>query len=339
MARIAFFFVLAWLGHGAVASAQHWHHGRHYPGGWSGFYSAPAYSYGTGGGAAPQIAVSRGRHPTTYRVHPTIYLNAPPIWSPSVVMPVSPVVSPVPWQPIRPSISIVPVASPTPIKLPDDLKSSVKPSSPASRLKSLEHQARGDEKLRKFQWAQAYMAYRSAIDSAGDRGEARFRQGFTYTAMQHYASAVREFQRGLALDAELPEKGIRLEMLFGPGSLAARASLLNKVADWVGEETSESDRWFLLGLLLHYEEDPRSREALAVARDLADGPAPHIQLLLDSPMPKGASRAAELVALPPIPDAAKPGAINPGNLETEPLHLPLLLDQPVPLPPQIQRKS
>ena len=130
------------------------------------------------------------------------------------------------------SAKAIPEVPEDPVKLP------AKVSTAAGRLKSLEQQSHGDEKLRKQQWAQAYMSYRSAADAAGDRGSAHFRLAFTFTAMKHYSSAVREFRRGLFLDPTLPLTGVKIETLFGPESQIVRTSILHKVADWVRTNTS-----------------------------------------------------------------------------------------------------
>jgi hypothetical protein len=271
-----------------------------------------------------------------------IFVSPGPVWFP--------VVTPVPQADLTPTVSVFPVVHMPQIDfINDPVKQPVKPSSPAARLKSLDHQSRGDEKLRKHLWAQAYMNYRSAIDAAGDRGEARFRQGFTYTAMQHFTSAVREFKRGLALDSELPKTGITLAMLFGPGSEIVRTSILHKVADWVREDPRDPDRLFLLGLMLHYEEDARCRDVLKAAQRTAGGIDGHIAPLLavwndNPPIAVGGNPGKppllpELPALPggdgvpaePVDGVpAEPG----GGFPAEPIvKLPVLKQEPEPLRP------
>jgi hypothetical protein len=241
-------------------------------------------------------------------------------------------------------ISVTPVVQPTlPDPAEDASKRPVKPSTPAARLRSLEHQANGDEQLRKQLWAQAYMRYRSAIEAAGDRGEAQFRQGFTHTVMQHYAPAIREFKRGLYLDRDLPLNGIQLAMLFGPGSEALRTSVLHKVADWVKEDPKDADRLFLLGLLLHYEDDPRSRDVLKVAQRVSTDSTDHIVALLaaQEQQPSPAGKPGLLLELPPLPDAGfqqapAPQLPNPPlpqlNPVAEPVPggLPVLSNRPTP---------
>lgn len=329
------------MGIAPAADAQHHHGGRH--GSHFGSGSSPRYFVHSGGGynnsdsyAPTYVSPVVGGDSYTYhpRDHHHVRTNAPIFYSTGPVLLTSPVImNP---QPIFPIVSVTPVGSPTPIAPTDDpAKLPAKPSTPAGKLKSLEHQVRGDEKLRKRLWAQAYMSYRSAIDAAGDRGEARFRQGFTYTAMRHYSSAVREFQRGLFLEPTLPVSGISLAMLFGPDSEILRTSIFQKVGDWVKEDPRDPDRWFLLGLMLHFEDDPRSRDVLKTAQALSDGPQDHIVALVNAQRAKsedslGATgKLAALFELPVPPFAAGPNVVAGAKPDADP-ELPPLLDQPIP---------
>ena len=335
MVRFVLFLVclIAWNG-ASTAEAQHHHSGHHRGDPMSGNRgsatesTSPIYvSPVTLVGPYPLVAVSgfgahhHHHHYFHYETRMPFFVGSGPVWFPAA--------APLPQPSVVPTVSVFPIVHRTPNDHFDDsTKRPVNPSSPAARLKSLEHQSRGDEKLRKHLWAQAYMNYRSAIDAAGDRGEARLRQGFTYTAMLHYASAVREFKRGLLLDPELPMTGIRLAMLFGPGSEIVRTSILHKVAEWVREDPRDSDRLFLLGLLLHYEDDPRCRDVLKAAQRLADGMDDHIVALLavwnvKPPVVGGGDGAkpALLFELPALPDG--------GMLPSAPhLVLPVLKQQP-----------
>jgi hypothetical protein len=347
----------------AVAQAQHHHHhgGHSYGtsqgqptygswngGGWGGnpYPSSPILSGGKS--PYPQVAISgyRGHrhHDHDHGVYQTPVYQTPVFQTPVYVS-----TGPAYWAPlapvvVAPVISVMPVVQPTlPDPAEDTSKRPVKPSTPAARLRSLEHQANGDEQLRKQLWAQAYMRYRSAIEAAGDRGEAQFRQGFTHTVMQHYAPAIREFKRGLFLDKDLPLNGIRLAMLFGPGSEALRTSVLHKVADWVKEDPKDADRLFLLGLLLHYEDDPRSRDVLKAAQRVSTDSTDHIVALLaaQEQQPPPAGKPGLLLELPPLPDAGlqqapAPQLLNPPlpplNPVAEPVPggLPVLSNRPTP---------
>ena len=308
----------------------HSHSGQSHSGQTVGPYTyAPMYvTPVAGGGAYPLVAISGyGGH---HHHGGPIFVTTGPVFFPTLPN-------------VGPSISVIPIVHhPKPSVVDDPAKQPAKPSTTAGRLRSLQHQASGDEQLRKHLWAQAYMRYRSAIYSAGDRGEARFRQAFTFTAMQHYSSAVREFKRGLFLDPELPVAGIKLATLFGPGSEVARTSILHKVAEWVREDPRDADRLFLLGLMLHYEEDPRSREVLKAAQRMARGRDDHIVALLaaspvEQPAPEGLGKPPLLPNLPPLPGVGIPAVAEIGGpgapIDLQPVPppgLPPLSDQATP---------
>ncbi len=223
----------------------------------------------------------------------------------------------------------------------------VAPSSTAARLKSLEKQAFGDEPFRRQQWARAYVEYRAAVDAAPDRAEAHYRLGFLFVAMQHHASAVREFKRALFLDPTLPLTGDKMAVLFGPDSQIVRASIIHKVADWLREDIRDPDRLFLFGLLLHYEDDARGREVLEAAQRMADNSgrfADHILAFLSQPVeqPAGAGPQPEpgLIDLPKLlPKPVAPGGVGPvpannDGLPPAPLPQPPVPDDaPLALPP------
>lgn len=321
---------------GVPLPAMAQHHGGH---AFGRYFFSPGYggfssSYGVTGvspvvGGSPFFgSFSGGGHHGHHGHHPRT--SSPAIVGPGSVWITGPVIAPLP---VMPTVSVVPIPAPQVVPLFDDpLKNLPKVSTTGAKLKSLEHQGRGDEKLRKRQWAQAYMHYRSAIDVAGDRAEARFRQAFTYTAMQHFESAVREFKRGLILDPSQGVKGIGVAELFGPDSESLRTSMINKVIDWVREDSRDADRWFLLGLMLHFEDDPRSRDMLKTAKVLAGGDdANHIALLLNAEHEKP-SIPAKPPFLPELP--ASPVIIEgaPAPAPLAPVDgLPPLSDRPMPI--------
>ena len=122
-------------------------------------------------------------------------------------------------------------------------------------------------------------------------------------------------------------------MLFGPDSEIVRTSILQKVAEWVRDDDRDPDRWYLLGLMLHYEGDARARLALNTARQLQAGDNGHITALLavqnELPLTPAAEggKPALLPELPPLPIANFAAHIqNPA-----PNRVPALSNQPTPL--------
>lgn len=254
---------------------------------------------------------------------------------------------PDPWNASRSKRSIAPVAAQVNARPPRRL---VRPtaaqfvaaqpdiqSSAEARNRSLEQQSYGDEKLRQQKWSQACLNYRQSVDAAEDRAQSHLRLGFTYTAMRHFTLAVREFKRGLALDPALPQSGDRLATIFGPESAVARKSIQHQIAAWVRDDIHDPDRLFLLGLWLHYDDDPRGREVLEAALSRA-GKGDHIVAFLipssEPPRDVGQERLAiapDLPTLHAVPVPLRDEALSPpqpdssppsGNLPPAPLPSP-----------------
>ena len=195
------------------------------------------------------------------------------------------------------SIGIPDTPAPAPF---DPSKVPVVPSSTAARLKSLEHQTRGDQRLREQRWADAWAAYRSSVDAAPDRAEAHLRLGLCLVAMLRYEPAIREFKRALFLDPTIPKSGKISSTLFGPDSQLVRSSILSKLSDWVREDYRDPDRLFVLGVVLHFEGDPRGQEVFEAAlRMKRKGDVSHISSFLGSPA--GAVKGPVGVPIPAMP--------------------------------------
>jgi Tetratricopeptide repeat len=223
----------------------------------------------------------------------------------------TPIVLPQRMQIISVGVPEEPAVSFDPSKVP------VVPSSAAARLKSLEHQARGDQRLRQQKWADAWAAYRSSVDAAPDRAEAHLRLGMCLLTMLRYEPAIRELKRALSLDPTIPKLGKMSSTLFGPDSQIVRSSILSKLADWVQEDYRDPDRLFLLGVVLHFEGDPRGQEVFEAARRMRrKGDASHIVSFLDSPA--GVAKGPQPAPIPempklnpnPIPMSLVPPVVN-----------------------------
>lgn len=171
-------------------------------------------------------------------------------------------------------------------------------SSDVSLKRSREIELFGDDKLQTQQWVQAYINYRNAVEAAPDRAEAHVRLGFASLAMNRYAEAVREFKRALLLDPLTGKTGETLSSVFGPESQPVREAMLRDVPRWTRENLRDQDRLFLLGFVLHYNEDNRSREILKAALRLP-GPNDHLLALLKPGPPRAP-------AAPPQPPAESP---------------------------------
>lgn len=168
----------------------------------------------------------------------------------------------------------------------DPLKIQPIPSSAASQLKSMHLQAKGDQRLREQKWPEARAAYSSAVTAAPDRAESHLRLALCYVVVRRYDSAIRQMKRALFLDPTLPKTGEKLLDIFGPDSKIALTSIISRLTDWVKEDLIDSDRLFLMGVVLHFNEDPGSVQYFEAARRRFVGKdASHIALFLNSPAP------------------------------------------------------
>lgn len=182
------------------------------------------------------------------------------------------------------------------------------PSTPASRLKSLDFQAKGDQKMREQKWGEARAAYASAISAAPDQADAHFKLAVCYVAIQRFDNAIREFKRAVNMDPRIVRTAKSMKALFGQDSQMIRTSIISKLGVWAKEDLHSADRLFLYGAMLRLDDDPRSRD------------------ILESAMKASAGENSHHIAGFLNPNAAlakDPGAFDGG--------LPVLNDQPAPL--------
>lgn len=180
-------------------------------------------------------------------------------------------------------------------------------STPAARLKSIRAQARGDLWFRRQQYHHARDRYKTAVQDAGDRPEARVRLALTHAALGSYGSAVRELKIALQLNPALPSVGESLDDLFGPDNQMAKLSLISRVSAWVRQDLRDPDRLFLLGALLYFNGDAEKAMPLLEAARRFGGPAEHVQAFLDPVEPVEPDTAAhEPAADPPQTDRDDP---------------------------------
>ena len=214
-------------------------------------------------------------------------------------------------QPVQPVFQTIPANTVVSVKQKSVTERSQVPvvaSSPAARLRSLEHQARGDQKLREQKWSEARAAYRSCVDAAPDRADGHLRLGLCLVAIQRFEPAIHEFKRAVFIDPQIPRSGPISKAIFGPDSKMARASIISKLTDWVQDDYTNPDRLFLMGVMLHFEGDPRGREFFeAASRMKRSGDLSHITAFV------GASAAA----------------VNPQDVLDQ--GIPKLNDKPLPI--------
>lgn len=164
---------------------------------------------------------------------------------------------------------------------PDDaaIVRPVSASSRAGRERSLLAQAEGDRWLREGQHVKAYLRYLEAQREAEDRAEVYFRQAFALVAMGRYSHAVMRLKRGLQVDPAYPRTGATLDTVYGIENLEQKVDYLRRVTDWANADARDPDRLFLMGVMLHFDEDSRANEFFSAAWKLS-GSGDHLKAFL-----------------------------------------------------------
>jgi hypothetical protein len=148
--------------------------------------------------------------------------------------------------------------------------------------RSVRLQGVGDEYFAKQDYLQAYANYKQALSVAPSRIEPRFRMALALAATTHYGQAVDEMKRGLRMNPDWPRTGASLDELFGEDNILAKNAVLHKVATWVREDIRDPDRLFLIGVLLHFNDDgDKSHQFFEAASALSPIPT-YAQAFLDA---------------------------------------------------------
>lgn len=235
--------------------------GGFYPPVYGGYY-APYYGY--------PVAPGFG-----YSAPLPIIVDGPPVWPP-----LNPANNPVLQERLP-----VPQnqAGDPPADLVNDGPLFIKPSNAEAKRKSLRYQSQGDEYFVKMNYLQAYARYKQACAAAPDRPEPRFRLAVTLAALGRFGPASDEIKRLVRLDPQWPAHGDRLDDLFGVEHNLSKNSMLQRTAEWVREDVRDPDRLYLMGVLLHFNEDvEKARKFFETASLLSDSPG-YVRVFLDAP--------------------------------------------------------
>jgi len=146
--------------------------------------------------------------------------------------------------------------APPPQPVQEDVKIFGKAPTTDALRRNIRYQAQGDEYFAKQNYLQAYGYYKQAVSAVPSRPESRFRLALALAATTNYGSAVDEIKRGMRLDPDWPQHGASLDVLFGADNVIAKNAVLHKLAGWVREDIRDPDRLFLMGVLLHFNDDP-----------------------------------------------------------------------------------
>lgn len=208
-----------------------------------------------------------------------------------------------------------------PLVSPDPALRAVVRSSAAARAKALDLQATGDQYVRQQKYHLALSIYRQALNQADDLAALHLRYGIMFAALARYDRAAMEFRRATHIDPALPISNFTLESLFGPDSQLVRASILSRITQWAGDDITDSDRLYILGVLLHFNQDDRAQELFNEAARLTDG-AEHVVAFLPRPdqtvPPQKNKDGSGALPLPPAPlpeDGAADAPPPPGIID------------------------
>ena len=187
--------------------------------------------------------------------------------------------------------------------------------------RSIRYQAQGDEYFAKANYLQAYGHYKQAITAAPTRPEPRFRLALALAATTNYSLAVEEIKRAMRFDPNWPQTGPQLDELFGAENILGKNAVLHKVAGWVREDIRDPDRLFLMGVLLHFNDDPdKSHTFFEASSTLATVPI-YAQAFLEAEEEQRRNPRARLPVEEPRPAPlddeapfAEPAPLNPAGI-------------------------
>jgi hypothetical protein len=202
------------------------------------------------------------------------------------------------------------------------------PSTPEAKLRSLQHQQRGDTRLRSVDYLQASLRYREAIKAAPDRVEPHYRLAITLAGMKQFDKAVQELKTATSIDRGWIDS-ITLTELLGDDQLIAKTHLKQRVAEWTLGDAYDADRLYLLGTLLYLDGDPQRAQIMFETAAALIGWEPHLMAFHSPSTPSPAQTSPtppspSAVPLPPLPELTSPQApaVPPAPSETSAFETP-----------------
>lgn len=202
----------------------------------------------------------------------------------------------------------------------------VKRSTDAAKARSVRLQHEGDLHFQNLEFDAAGHDYRDAMLAAQDRPDPYFRLGFIDLTRNDFAEAAQNFKLGLQLDPTWPQTGPQFDDLIGERNLLPKTQLKQRILDWVQQDIRDPNRLFVLGVVLHFDNDgERAAELFTTAARLG-GMKQHLQAFLVPPA------ATEQVALPVDPPAELPPPPQPPE-DVAPVEAPAAVEPVLPAAP------
>jgi len=199
-------------------------------------------------------------------------------------------------------------------------KAQVPASNQAARDRAKRQLDIGDDWFRKQNYGNAAQAYRDAIKAAPDVADAYFHQAAVSIAQGRYDAAIEGIKSGLKISTTYVDGGFKYSTLYGDNRIAQTAHL--EMLAQAATETPTSDLYYLMGILLFFDEQPRRSGPFFVkARELAVGETWHIDVFSEilkrmdaaaaEDAVKKAGAAGAAIGAPPAAVGAPPEARPP----------------------------
>ena len=193
------------------------------------------------------------------------------------------------------------------------------PSTPQAKLRSLQHQQRGDVRMHNVDYFQASLRYQDAIKAAADRVEPHYRLGVALAGRKQFDEAVRELKTATSIDPSWIDS-ITLGELLGEDQLMAKTQLKQRVAEWTLGDAYDADRLYLLGTLLYLDGDPQRAGIMLKTAAALVGWEPHLTAfrLPSTATPQPPTSPTSNEPVPPLPPLPAPDGSAPPDLPPAP---------------------
>ncbi|MBL8849005.1 MAG: hypothetical protein JNG89_04950 [Planctomycetaceae bacterium] len=197
----------------------------------------------------------------------------------------------------------------------------VRPSTDAQKARSVRAEHEGDLHLQALDFDAAGHDYQDAMTAAQDRPDPYFRLAIVDIAGKDFTEAVLNLKLGLQLNADWPHTGATLDELLGEQNRLPKLQLKQYVLDWVQQDIRDPDRLFLLGVLLHMDNDAARAAQLFETAARLDGMKQHLHAFLSAPQQTEQAVLPNEPA-PPLPQP-EPALQNGQPLEAPPETVPV----------------
>lgn len=168
-----------------------------------------------------------------------------------------------------------------PAVTPDfEIKERIPKSTPAARKRAEELCRDGDAFFRLKDYRRAQTFYREAVKTAEDYGPARYRLATVNAATEQFTIAGMEFKKLLQVEPSWVTRGERWKELFGEGNGLARQGVVDTTSDWLKEDLRDPEKLFVMGMVLHANNDSERAEPFFQAAEQFGGKQKHLTTML-----------------------------------------------------------